>query len=1050
MRRLKQFIFQCLVGAIAPASAFAADSFRGNTVETFQPGADAQPLRIPSAAAIGADDSLFVLDGVHNRVVVFGQDGAIRRAITGFGDQQFSQPVGLRASPDGNLWIADSGNSRILVGTPDGALVRQIALPAAEDGRQADPTDVAWLPNGTPWIVDNDNHRLVRANPADSTLQIVGKLGPSLGQFEYPFSIVANRNGDLIVSDVINARVQLLSPDGTPLRPIGAYGVNYGQFLRPTGVALDAQERIWIADSVMGVVQVFLQDGSYVDVLRGADESPLRFEAPLGLTFDKSGALYVVESRAARVSKIAIERTARMAPPTPPVRTGAAPSGQQSKSCTLCHLDWLPDFAGGRDGNLMPRPLSGKDDPAVARAEMCLSCHDGAVADSRRRVWEDHGHRTGVSPPETMTVPGHLPLIGGKLGCRTCHSAHGSEVPQGDYRRAMLLRVPNPASELCISCHTDKTRGPRFGTHPTGGMPWPIPDKLVAAGAKVGPNPRELTCQVCHTPHGAKNDHLLVLGTSTNQLCVTCHDQMRPGMFRDGSHAEHPLTAKLNEEQVRAVHDLGTKMGPEGQLVCLSCHKLHHGHGQRFMLAEDLAEGQMCLRCHSERREMVGTSHDLRTNFPQERNRLGLSPSEGGPCSSCHLFHRFARQTIPGPGDAAGQCLSCHSPGQCAQGKALPAVNHPSLRCTECHNPHNPRNGKFLAAPPAQLCSQCHSDKALLIGGPHDALGSPDKWCLAGAPAADPCLSCHRPHGDADHGLFRVAPVEAPSASAGACLACHPGADPSASGSFALRHPQGPIPAAFTESKRPHVPNADAAAVNCASCHDPHRAPAGAAALLRATTPSGIDLCVRCHTDMTDIVRTAHSPDSLARRQLDSTACQPCHQVHGDATLVSSQRLWPQHLTGLSSAKSPAADSGLVPVGDALCTGCHRDAGPAAQPIIASHPDVKMFDLPGISADQLPLFGDCGLVDANGVMQCRTCHLPHGKAVGNVETATPAGTAKPVGEQAPGVTGSAQRLQLRTFEPPNVCTSCHGADALRRYLYFHDPQRRGGALSASR
>lgn len=1034
MMMKQQFTFQRFAAAIV-SSALAltalADGLKGREVANFRHDTGDDAMLVPTAVAIGPGDEVLVLDGTNDRILRFGADGSFVGVITTFGDERFEQPVGLRVAADGQLWLADGGHGRILVGTSDGSLVQKLDLPAGVDGHRPDPTDVAFSPDGAAaWATDNDNHRLVRLDLRGGQPQTVGKLGMALGQFEYPFQIAITREGDLIVSDVINARLQLFGRDGTPLRNIGSYGVDPGQFARPTGVALDASGVIWVADSVTGVVQAFRQDGSFVDVLRDGEGRPMRFDAPLGLTFDRGGALYVVESRANCVRKVVIEKTAGPPVVALPNRSLAA-TGQQSKACTICHVEWMPAFADGRDSGLMPHPVGSKDDPAVAHADMCLSCHDGAVSDSRRRVWRDHGHRTGVKPPDTMTVPSHLPLADGKLACRTCHSAHGSDAPQSDFRRAMLLRVPNPASELCISCHSDKTRGPTFGTHPTGGMPWPIPDKLIENGAKRGVNPRELTCQVCHTPHGAKNDHLLVLGTSSNQLCVTCHDQMRPGMFRDGAHAEHPLTARMNAEQLAAVKDLGTKSGPEGQLVCLSCHKLHHGHGQRFMLAEELSEGKMCLRCHSARQEMVGSPHDLRTNFPNERDRLGLTPSDGGPCSSCHLFHRFARVPAPGPGDDVGHCLSCHSKGQCAQGKALPAVNHPSVRCTECHNPHETRFGKFLIASPENLCAKCHADRTLLADGPHDAHKSPDAWCNGG----DLCLSCHRPHGDEEHGLFRMPPVttEATTAS-GACVACHPGSSSSATGGLALLHPTANVRLANAPGMHAEAPADKTTNIGCRDCHDPHRATGGAPKLLRAARADGVDACTRCHSDMSLILQTAHNSDSLKQSELSAAACQPCHQVHGDPQVVDHRRLWPREFAGPGAT---VADGETLRIGDALCSRCHRAGGAAPMPPIATHPNVVMFavaaaEVNGGPVDDLPLFDELGERDPQGAIACRTCHLPHGR---DVEMAGRAPDQTPVGLH--------RRTQVRPFEAPNLCTNCHGLDALRRYLYFHDPARRG-------
>ena len=35
---------------------------------------------------------------------------------------------------------------------------------------------------------------------------------------------------------------------------------------------------------------------------------------------------------------------------------------------------------------------------------------------------------------------------------------------------------------------------------------------------------------------------------------------------------------------------------------------------------------------------------------------------------------------------------------------------------------------------------------------------------------------------------------------------------------------------------------------------------------------------------------------------------------------------------------------------------------------------------------------------------------------------------------------------IRVFTQDSVCTTCHGADALRRFMYFHDAARRSGPI----
>lgn len=1054
------------LAALAPTAV----AYIGKFATVFD-GGGATRLRLPTAAAVDAQGRVYVADGVHDRIAVFDADGTYLRDIDTVAEKKLRAPLGVRVDALGRVWIADTGNRRVVGLAADGDVAEQIDVPAEGAAHSADVTDVALAPDGAAlWLADNDNHRILRYEFATGGWTSFGQRGESLGQLQFPFQLAFTPAGDLCVSDVINSRAQVFDARGLAVASIGDYGVEAGQLYRPGGLALDAEGLVWVADSVTGAVQVFRANGEFVAVLRDEAGQVLRFEAPLGLAFDGAGALYVTELRADRVRKVEIERAERAAAPPAARRRPTIGAGQQARTCTICHVDWLPPFSEGRASELMPLPQAAPNDPVVARSENCLSCHDGTVADSRHRVWDEHGHRTGVTPPPTMKVPANLPLIEGRVACRTCHSAHGGGMADADISKVVLLRVKNVASELCISCHADKTRGPRFGTHPTGGMPWPVPQALVDAGAKLGPNPRELTCQVCHTPHGASYDHLLVMGVSSNQLCVTCHDQMRPGMFREGGEREHPLSPLVNVEQAQAIADMNTRIGSEGQLICLSCHKLHEGHGQRFMLADELHNGQMCLRCHSQRAEMLNSPHDLRFTFPDERNRLGMTVTEGGPCSACHLFHRFAREPFPTELDRRGQCVSCHRAGQCAERKTLGGVNHPLLACGDCHNPHETRHGSFLTAKPEQLCSQCHTDQAALVGTAHDATHHAEAFCNSGRFAGDRCLSCHRPHGNEQTGLFRVTPVEGSGAD-GACLACHSDAAFGADTSIAARHPRAPVPAetaAFLPAA--HKDGTGAGTMGCSTCHDPH-ATVASVRLLRATDGASADaLCATCHADVRHLALTAHAPPRLAAHGFASGACRPCHAVHGDAA-ADAPLLWSRELTG-------AASSDPTDTSDRYCTGCHSASGGAPTPAIATHPDVPFFGPATRAAGALPLYAADGELNAFGRITCRTCHTPHGRAPdAAIDQTTPAVGAAAFlrrgesqsadgasdngvsGERVGATTGNplntgpvlrAARLQVREFTPPNVCTNCHGAEGLWRFLYFHDPQRRTGPSSAAR
>jgi predicted CXXCH cytochrome family protein len=252
-------------------------------------------------------------------------------------------------------------------------------------------------------------------------------------------------------------------------------------------------------------------------------------------------------------------------------------------------------------------------------------------------------------------------------------------------------------------------------------------------------------------------------------------------------------------------------------------------------------------------------------------------------------------------------------------------------------------------------------------------------------------------------------------------MACH--SEIMAGGPLALLHPQSSSRMPADSGLTLLAGAAEQQQIGCATCHDPHGGPGNGTDLLHTTTSAGaVELCVRCHTDMTQIVVTAHSPHSMREHGFDSTACGPCHQIHGDARTIADRLLWPDAL--LHSEGS---------AGDQYCLACHHDGGSARPPAIASHPSVAMFNFDSSSASTLPLFDRAGRPDAAGAIGCGTCHLPHGRPMPNLPI-----TAKPTPEIR------AQRFQLRPFEAPNVCTSCHSVDALRRFLYFHDTERRDG------
>jgi predicted CXXCH cytochrome family protein len=1024
----------CTLALLLASSAHAAEPprFAGTAAATFEYHAE-PAMRMPTAVAVGPDGAVYVADGVNDRILVFAPSGEFQQEIREVGGQALSDPISLKVDQSGALWIADTGSGRVLVRSSDGTLAREITISEPPDAHPPDITDVALSPDGQRvWLADNDNHHLVEFDLRSNTSRSLGRSGESLGQYFYPFMVATSATGDVFMSEPVSGRVQVHNAEGQAVGTLGGFGVELGQLYRPKGLAVDSHGKVWVADGVMGVVQVFEITGALIDVLRDPAGEPLKFDMPCGIALDDHDNLYVAELAADRVRKFEIEPHPGTAV-RPPLRPTHAAGAAQPRACTVCHLEWLAPFVRGESTALMALPQASPESPIASRPEMCLSCHDGSVVDSRRRVWLEHGHRTGVAPPPGMHVPSFLPLVNGKIVCRTCHSAHASGQPSGDMATAVFLRVPNRASELCVSCHADKAGGRQAGMHPTGGMPWPVPEVLLKAGARVGPNLRELTCQVCHTPHGAPHEHLLVMGTESNQLCLACHDQIRPGMFRAGGRAEHPLSPVVDAAQAAAVREMGTQLGPDHRLICLSCHKLHEAVGPRFLLADELTDGRMCLRCHENKRVVVDSPHDLRQNHPDVRNRLGMTAHSGGPCSACHLFHRYARAPEASEIDpGGGKCITCHQPGRPAEDKVLGDVNHAIIACTKCHDPHTEKYGEFLRDYPHVVCSSCHAEQGDLAGGPHDVTRDASAWPAVASATHDECLACHRPHGNEESGLFRAGYAAGEDRADAVCIACHQAAASDSNSALSLLHSRDATQLK-TDPGLPLGGGDDAGSIACRTCHNPHRGALDSALLRVQSGANPQELCFRCHNDVAYIQDIGHGHAGLQAAGLDVDVCGPCHVLHGQRASVEEPLLWPEKL-----AAPPAASQTARPA-DRYCVACHRAGGPVAPPAIATHPQVDMFNATAPDAPSfLPLFNDEGEVDPTGTIACRTCHLTHGRdhpapVPPNLESLTPRELR-------------ARQWHIRSFGPESVCVYCHGSDGLRRFMYFHDPARRGGPL----
>jgi len=133
--------------------------------------------------------------------------------------------------------------------------------------------------------------------------------------------------------------------------------------------------------------------------------------------------------------------------------------------CKICHIVKLNELKRKKGPTLIEkedatRAPTGEQNEASTPA-MCLSCHDGFVADSRAMWKQGHlGHRVGMAPSEKIQPAMYddepvFPMNDdGLVYCGSCHSGHAGE---GEAENAPIFLRANPADgNICQGCHADK------------------------------------------------------------------------------------------------------------------------------------------------------------------------------------------------------------------------------------------------------------------------------------------------------------------------------------------------------------------------------------------------------------------------------------------------------------------------------------------------------------------------------------------------------------------------------------------------------------------
>ena len=281
--------------------------------------------------------------------------------------------------------------------------------------------------------------------------------------------------------------------------------------------------------------------------------------------------------------------------------------------CAACHTERLREFRRRGAATLVahdPQPQldTGRQD-AASSPDMCLSCHDGFVMDSRSLWKQGHlGHPVGMVPSDRVRLPvaGGEPVFPmnaeGRMYCGTCHSPHH----HGSATRTPppFMRVGLENGDLCQACHSDH--------------------KSVADSSHAPPSSRRRSsepdytergvCTRCHVAHDAQGPVMWAREPGSGKsvadaLCHSCHDG-------DVAYYQHPQVIEAWSQALRAgliadegapmpVFDSAGSRSLTGVIGCPTCHDAHReraaglpGERPGRFLRRAGVRGFLCADCH--------------------------------------------------------------------------------------------------------------------------------------------------------------------------------------------------------------------------------------------------------------------------------------------------------------------------------------------------------------------------------------------------------------------------------------------------------------------
>ncbi len=530
------------------------------------------------AASLSVGDEVWVSNCAGHRIEIFdAQSGDHKRSIgeRGSGPGQFAMPLGLALGPDGDVYVVDGLNNRVQVFGADGGWKRIIGRAGDRVGCFGRPRDVAVGPDGTVFVSDAATQRIHAFDAHGRALLAFGEPGPGAGALAMPGGIrvttdarVAPRTPVefeaayyvLVCERYHNAGVRVYACGGSEVSvsPESSPPATPGRTTTSRLSALAANPH-WSAQSCSACHA--MREGR---------------PAPIAAAEVDGGCLSCHDGKRASSEAHPIGRPAV----TQFVQTPADwPTVGGRIGCLTCHdirrhcdsdvsrPDENPAMlrsvvAGGAESDhgataALPRALAQGFEPVgvAGGLDFCLQCHKWEdqwrfnpheQVDSDGRI--NHAacsfchSRSPAFPVDRRWFKPNLRAGGSDL-CMTCHPKHWDYFPEGHVDRA----VPEEIKRRMLAMQ-------HFGREP------PVADGPAGASDPVSADAADASGEAHSTPERPRNLPL----DGDRIRCYTCHNPHEAGLFEPNS--ELGMVASAPEDEAVSLRMNYTQL-------CLTCHR---------------------------------------------------------------------------------------------------------------------------------------------------------------------------------------------------------------------------------------------------------------------------------------------------------------------------------------------------------------------------------------------------------------------------------------------------------------------------------------------